>query len=289
MKIMILGSTGMIGHKIHQVLSRNKAFSLFNISKSQLNDETIILDLRDLDELHSVINYVKPNVVINAAGILIEDSELRPLDSVCLNAVLPLTLKHLSKELEFKLIQISTDCVFSGKNGPYSVSDIKDANSVYGRSKALGEVNDLSNLTIRTSVIGPDLSEDGQELFNWFMNQSGEVNGFSRSIWSGVTTLELAKCIEYSILEKISGFKHLSSGAPISKYELLCEMNKQSGKGLVVNKIGGPVSNKALLPDNNFFYSAPQNYKELLRDMISDIRKSDIYPHYFFFDSSRMQ
>jgi len=288
MKIMILGSTGMIGHKIHQVLSRNKAFSLFNISKSQLNDETIILDLRDIDELHSVINYVKPNVVINAAGILIEDSELRPLDSVCLNAVLPLTLKHLSKELEFKLIQISTDCVFSGKNGPYSVSDIKDANSVYGRTKALGEVNDLSNLTIRTSVIGPDLSEDGQELFNWFMNQSGEVNGFSRSIWSGVTTLELAKCIEYSILEKIRGFKHLSSGAPISKYELLCEMNKQSGKGLVVNKIGGPVSNKALLPDNNFFYSAPQNYKELLRDMISDIRKSDIYPHYFFFDSSRM-
>jgi len=288
MKIMILGSTGMIGHKIHQVLSRNKAFSLFNISKSQLNDETIILDLRDIDELHSVINYVKPNVVINAAGILIEDSELRPLDSVCLNAVLPLTLKHLSKELEFKLIQISTDCVFSGKNGPYSVSDIKDANSVYGGTKALGEVNDLSNLTIRTSVIGPDLSEDGQELFNWFMNQSGEVNGFSRSIWSGVTTLELAKCIEYSILEKIRGFKHLSSGAPISKYELLCEMNKQSGKGLVVNKIGGPVSNKALLPDNNFFYSAPQNYKELLRDMISDIRKSDIYPHYFFFDSSRM-
>ena len=289
MKIMILGSTGMIGHKIHQVLSRNKALSLFNISKSQLNHETIILDLRNLDKLQSVVNCVKPDVVINAAGILIEDSKLRPLDSVCLNAVLPLTLSRLSNELEFKLIQISTDCVFSGKNGPYSVSDIKDADSIYGRTKALGEVNDSSNLTIRTSVIGPDLSEDGQELFNWFMNQSGEVNGFSRSIWSGVTTLELAKCIEYCIFEKIRGFKHLTSGSPISKYDLLKELNKQSGKDLVVNEIDGPVSNKALLSDNDFFYSAPQNYEELVRDFISDICESNIYPHYIFSDSSRVQ
>lgn len=289
MKIFILGSTGMIGHKIHQVLSRNKALRLFNISKSQLNNETIILDLRDLDELQSVINNIKPDVIINAAGILIEDSELRPLDSVCLNAVLPLTLGRLSKELEFKLIQISTDCVFSGNNGPYSISDIKDANSIYGRTKALGEVNDSSNLTIRTSVIGPDLSEDGKELFNWFMNQSGEVNGFSRSIWSGVTTLELAKCIEYCIVEKIRGFKHLTFGSPISKYELLKEMNKQSGKGLIINEVDGPISNKVLLPDNDFFYAAPQNYGELVSNMITDIRGSGIYPHYIFSNSSCVQ
>lgn len=289
MKVMILGSTGMIGHKIHQVLSRNKSISLFNISKSLLNEETILLDLRDFDELQSVINHIKPHVVINAAGILIEDSELSPLDSVCLNAVLPLKLSHLSKELKFKLIQISTDCVFSGKNGPYLASDIKDADSTYGRTKALGEIIDSSNLTIRTSVIGPDLSEDGRELFNWFMNQSGEVNGFSCSIWSGVSTLELAKCIEYCIFKKIVGLKHLTSGSPISKYDLLKELKKQSGKELVVNKIDGPVSNKVLLPDNNFFYSAPQNYEEIVRNMIYDIRKSDIYPHYNLSYSSSLQ
>jgi dTDP-4-dehydrorhamnose reductase len=153
----------------------------------------------------------------------------------------------------------------------------------------LGEVNDSSNLTIRTSVIGPDLSEDGQELFNWFMKQTGKVNGFSKSIWSGVTTLELAKCIEYCIFKKIRGLKHLTSGSPISKHELLKEMNKQSGKDLVVNEIGGPDSNKALLPDNDFFYSAPQNYGELVREMFSDIRVSEIYPHYIFSNTSRVQ
>ena len=189
MKIMILGSTGMIGHKIHQVLSCNRALSLFNISKSPLNHETMILDFRNLDELQSVILKIKPDIVVNAAGILIEESELRPLEAVHLNAALPLTLNDLSKKLKFKLIHISTDCVFSGNSGPYSVSDIKDANNIYGRTKALGEVHEKSNLTIRTSVIGPDLKSDGKELFSWFMNQSGSVNGFCRSIWSGVTTL----------------------------------------------------------------------------------------------------
>ena len=280
MKIMILGSTGMIGHKIHQVLSRNKVLSLFNISKSQLNHETIILDLRNLDELQSVMQKIKPDIIVNAAGILIEDSELRPLESVYLNAVLPLTLSDLSKKLEFKLIQISTDCVFSGKSGPYSVSDIKDANSIYGRTKALGEVHEKSNLTIRTSVIGPDLKSDGKELFNWFMNQSGAVNGFCRSIWSGVTTLELAKCVEYCIFNKIIGFKHLTSGTAISKYDLLKTINQQSGKGLVVKRVDGPVSNKVLLAENSFFYTEPQNYCLLIKNMIADICDSKIYPHY---------
>jgi dTDP-4-dehydrorhamnose reductase len=282
MKIMILGSTGMIGHKIHQVLSRNKAISLFNISKSQLNDETIILDLQHLDELQHAIQNIKPDVVVNAAGILIEESELSPLESVYLNAVLPLTLSDLSKELGFKLIQISTDCVFSGKSGPYSVYDIRDADSIYGRTKALGEVYEMSNLTIRTSVIGPDLRSDGKELFNWFMNQSGEVNGFCRSMWSGVTTLELAKCVEYCIFNEITGFKHLTSGTTISKYDLLKEMNQQSGKELVVKRVDGPISNKVLLAEDSFFYSEPQSYSVLVKNMISDICESTIYPHYEF-------
>lgn len=280
MKIMILGSTGMIGHKIHQVLSLNRTLSLFNISKSKLNHETIILDFRNLDELQSVILMIKPDIVVNAAGILIEESELRPLEAVHLNAALPLSLNDLSKKLKFKLIHISTDCVFSGNSGPYSESDIKDANNIYGRTKALGEVHDKSNLTIRTSVIGPDLKSDGKELFSWFMNQSGTVNGFCRSIWSGVTTLELAKCVEYCIFNEITGFKHLTSGTAISKYDLLKMINQQSGKRLVVKRVDGPVSNKVLLTESSFFYSEPQSYCLLIKNMINDIRDSSIYPHY---------
>jgi dTDP-4-dehydrorhamnose reductase len=282
MKILILGSTGMIGHKIHQVLSRNKSLRLFNISKSQLNDETIMLDLRNFDDLQSTIQMIKPDVVVNAAGILIEESELKPIDSIQLNAILPLRLSDLSNAFGFKLIQISTDCVFSGKNGPYSVSDVKDASSIYGRAKALGEVYDVSNLTIRTSVIGPDLGADGKELFNWFMNQSGEINGFCKSMWSGVTTLELAKCVEYCILNGIIGLNHLTSGTSISKHDLLKLMNQQCGKELEINRVDGPINNKVLLAENYFFYTSPQSYSELLTNMIADICESKIYSHYEF-------
>ena len=280
MNILILGSTGMIGHKIYQVLLRNKAFKLFNISKSQLNDETIILDLRNFGELRSTIQNIKPDIVVNAAGILIEESELKPIDSVQLNSLLPLRLSDLSKELGFKLMQISTDCVFSGRSGPYLVSDVKDANSIYGRTKALGEVCDDPNLIIRTSVIGPDLGSDGKELFNWFMNQSGEINGFSKSIWSGVTTLELAEYVEYCILNEIIGLNHLTSGTSISKYDLLKIMNKLSGKKLRINRVDGPINNKVLLAERSFFYTRPQSYSELLKKMIVDICESKIYPHY---------
>ena len=282
MKILILGSTGMIGHKIYQVLSRNKVLRLSNISRSKLNNETVILDLRNLDELRSAIQNIKPDVVVNAAGILIKDSELRPLDSVQLNAVLPLTLSRLSKKLGFKLIQISTDCVFSGKSGPYSVSDVKDASCIYGRTKALGEVYDECNLTIRTSVIGPDLGSDGVELFTWFMNQSGQINGFSKSMWSGVTTLELAKCIEYCILNEIVGLNHLTSGTSISKYDLLNILNQQCGKKLDINNVDGPINNKTLLAENSFFYTKPQSYSRLIEKMIADICESKCYPHYNF-------
>ena len=282
MKTLILGSTGMIGHKIYQVLSRNKALKLHNISRSCFNDETIILDLRDLDALRFALLKIKPDVVINAAGILIDDSELSPLDSVQLNAALPLTLNVLSKKFGFKLIQISTDCVFSGINGPYSVADVKDSRTIYGRTKGLGEVDDECNLTIRTSVIGPDLSSDGKELFAWFMNQSTTINGFAKSMWSGVTTLELAKCVEHCIINEITGLNHLSSGTSISKYDLLHIMNEQCDRKLNINRVDEPINNKVLLVENSFFYTQPQDYNEVLEKMIDDIFESKCYAHYNF-------
>lgn len=280
MKVLVLGSTGMIGHKIHQVLSCNKGLKLFNISKSKLNNETIILDLRKLDLLRPTLQKIKPDVVVNAAGILIEDSELNALNSVKLNALLPLALSTLSKELKFRLIQISTDCVFSGNNGPYRVLDAKEAYSVYGKTKSLGEVFRDENLTIRTSVIGPDLKWDGKELFNWFMSQKGIIDGYTRSIWSGVTTLELAKCIESCVANDAVGLHHLSSGTSISKYNLLKIINEEFGNRVSINAVDGPVNNKVLINDDAFFYEEPQDYKDLIKSMKADIFLSKLYPHY---------
>jgi len=282
LKILILGSTGMIGHKIFQVLSKNRNFQLFNASRSILNTDTKIVDLSDMSQVEGLLEDVKPDVVVNAAGLLIEKSESQPLDAVLLNAVLPLSLNSFSKKLGFRLIQISTDCVFSGDCGPYQVSDIKDAKTVYGRAKALGEIIDLTNLTIRTSVIGPDLKIDGKELFNWFMRQSGSVQGFCKSIWSGVTTLELAKCIEYCIVYKVGGIHHLSSREAISKYDLLSLLNDFSMNVVNLEKVDGPVTNKVLLPDNNVVFPINKSYRVLVEEMVNDIVDTQQYPHYRF-------
>ena len=149
LNIIVLGSTGMIGHKICEVICKNNNFRIFNVSRSRLSDDTKIIDLRNFKKVEALLNDISPDIVINAAGILIEDSKNNPLDAVLLNTVLPLSLNELSKKLKFKLIQISTDCVFSGDNGPYNISDIKDAKTTYGKTKSLGEIYDNNNLTIK--------------------------------------------------------------------------------------------------------------------------------------------
>lgn len=282
LNIIVLGSTGMIGHKICEVICKNNNFRIFNVSRSRLSDDTKIIDLRNFKKVEALLNDISPDIVINAAGILIEDSKNTPLDAVLLNTVLPLSLNKLSKKLKFKLIQISTDCVFSGDNGPYNISDIKDAKTTYGKTKSLGEIYDNNNLTIRTSVIGPDLKKNGKELFNWFMNQSGRVNGFSKSIWSGVTTLELARCIEKSIINNSVGIKHLSSKKSISKYDLLSIIKNYLPHTTYLNKIDGPITNKVLINRKNSIYSVDKSYEKLIEEMIIDIMKNGQYAHYKF-------
>ena len=272
----------MIGHKIFQVLSKNRNLQIFNASRSRLNTDTKIVDLSDMSQVEGLLEDVKPDVVVNTAGLLIEESESKPLDAVLLNAVLPLSLNSFSKKLDFRLIQISTDCVFSGDHGPYQVSDINDAKTIYGRTKALGEIIDRTNLTIRTSVIGPDLKVDGKELFNWFMHQSGNVRGFCKSIWSGVTTLELAKCIENCILYNVEGIHHLSSREAISKYDLLSLLNNFSTNEVNLEKTDGPVTNKVLLKNDEAVFSVNKSYRVLIEEMVSDIIDTQQYPHYRF-------
>src|SRR5690606_24943808 len=121
------------------------------------------------------------------------------------------------EELGSKLIHISTDCVFSGNRGAYTEDDFCDANDTYGRSKALGELNNDRDLTIRTSIIGPELKTNGEGLLHWFLNQSTPVNGFTEAYWGGVTTLELAKAIKTALMSDLKGIVNLTNGESISK------------------------------------------------------------------------
>ena len=100
---------------------------------------------------------------------------------------------------------MSTDCVFSGKTGGYDESSLRDGETFYDRSKALGELENQKDLTFRNSIIGPDLNEEGIGLFNWFMKQTGEINGYTKAMWTGVTTLTLAKAMESAVQQGLTG------------------------------------------------------------------------------------
>ena len=150
-------------------------------------------------------------------------SEDNPDLAILLNAYLPHFIEKITKDTKTKIIHISTDCVFSGKKGDYKENDLTDGSGFYAQSKALGEIINDKDLTIRTSIIGPELNLEGVGLFNWFIKQNGQIYGYANAYWSGITTLELAKNIADIILNKtsVSGLLHLTNNYKISKHQLL--------------------------------------------------------------------
>ncbi len=282
-KVLILGSSGLIGHQVHNYLSDNSDFNLFNIAHSKkLNNETILLDARNERKLFNEIKFIQPNYIINCIGILINGSLNDPENAIFLNAYLPHRLSTLATEINSKLIHMSTDCVFSGNdNKPYVESDEKDGIGVYSKTKSLGELGSTNHLTIRTSVIGPELTNRSEELFNWFMSQSGDINGFNKSIWSGVTTLELAKSIKWFIENNTSGLYQLSNGLSISKYELLMLINENTNKRNTIHKIDGIFSDKSFIDTRKEINYALPGYSQMISEMVLSIKNNrSLYKHY---------
>ena len=170
----------MLGHVLLKKLNGSKAFEVYDITRNK--EERINnfdCDVTNFSSLFEIIKEIKPNVIINCVGVLINGSNSNPSNAILLNALLPHKLVEFSKIIGAKLIHISTDCVFDGSKGSYIETDIKTAQDIYGLSKSLGEINDSENLTLRTSIIGPELKNNGEGLFSWFINQKGEVNGFA--------------------------------------------------------------------------------------------------------------
>ena len=219
---MILGGVGMLGHVLLNKLNESKAFQVYDITRNK--EERINnfeCDLTNFNSLFEIIKEIKPKYIVNCIGVLIKGSIKDPSNAILINSLLPHKLAKYSKTVGSKLIHISTDCVFDGSKGNYIETDNKTAQDTYGLSKSLGEIIDDKNLTLRTSIIGPELKNNGEGLFSWFINQKGEVNGFTESIWGGLTTLELAEVIIKSINENYTGLVHVTNGKPISKFDLL--------------------------------------------------------------------
>jgi dTDP-4-dehydrorhamnose reductase len=221
-KVLILGSTGMLGHVVFNYFNQIDKYETYDIVyRNKFRNESIICDITDVTELKVIINRIKPDYIINCIGILIKGSTINPANAIFINSYFPHLLVQLADELNSKVIHISTDCVFSGKKGGYKETDFRDADDVYGRSKALGEIFSERHLTLRTSIIGPEVRLVGEGLFHWFMNQTSEISGFTEAYWGGVTTLQLSKNIEQSIQQNYTGLLHVTNGQRISKFDLI--------------------------------------------------------------------
>lgn len=264
-KILLFGSTGMAGHIMYYYLKNTQKYNITNVVfRTKLTEDSIVVNVANTEAVIEVVNTVHPDLIINCIGVLVKDSKEHPDNAILINAYFPNLLKKLADEIGAKLIHISTDCVFSGKKGCYTEEDFRDADDTYGRSKALGEIVNEKDLTIRTSIIGPELKKDGEGLFHWFMQQSGEINGYTKAIWGGVTTLQLAKAIDFAIEKNTCGLVQLSNGVGISKYDLLC-LFKEIWRKEDVNILSCDLYSvdKSIARSKRFNYIVPA-YKEML-------------------------
>jgi dTDP-4-dehydrorhamnose reductase len=238
---MVLGVSGMLGNAAYRVLSANPELSVYGTARSEGSRkffsealaEKIILgvDVESQDSLIKAFGAIRPDVVINCVGLVKQLADANdPLQAVPINTLLPHRLAALCKATGARLVHISTDCVFSGEKGGYRESDFPDAYDLYGRSKLLGEVDYPHAITLRTSIIGRELSGH-RSLVGWFLAQQGTVQGFTGAIFSGLPTMELARVINEYVLPRpdLHGLYHVAT-QPINKYDLLKLVAKTYGK-----------------------------------------------------------
>ena len=244
--------------------------------------ESVVGDARDAALVREVVGANRFDSVINCVGLLNQFAERRKADAAYLNAYFPHYLAELTEGTATQVIQMSTDCVFSGKRGQYTEDDFRDGPTFYDRSKALGELEDDKNITLRTSIVGPDIKPDGIGLLNWFMKQNGEIEGYTRAIWTGQTTLQLAKTMEAAASEKAHGLFNIVPDDSISKYDLLALFNRYLRKDEVrILPSGKNSADKSLKRTKRTFDYEIPDYERMVSEL-TDWMKAHrtLYPHY---------
>lgn len=272
--ILVLGSSGMLGHVVTKYFEE-RSYDVYNLShRIKINERTEIMDVTNFSEFDKYLNKLKVDVIVNCIGILNEDAENNPDKAILLNSYLPRFLEKKYMNTKVKIIQISTDCVFSGKTGNYTEDSFRDGDSIYARTKTLGEINNNKDLTIRTSIIGPDINEDGIGLFHWFMNQKGTIYGFKNAYWTGVTTIELAKGIEKLIKNDVAGLYHFVPNEKISKYNLLNIIAEIFNRNITIIPKEDYYVDKSLINTRTDFKYVIPTYREMIEEMKSWIDKN---------------
>ena len=280
-RILILGSSGMLGHKVKDYLINESNYKVYDISRGKNKDKySLFCDIYDSQKLNELIKEIRPDILVNCIGVLIKGSQ-DIKNATYVNAKFPHYLKKIALRYNFKLIHISTDCVFSGTIGKYKENDKRDGFGTYAETKKFGEIIDDSNLTLRTSIVGPELKPDGEGLLNWFMSQENDVNGYLNSIWSGVSTLELSKSIKWAIDADVNGLYHITNNSSISKFELLRLFKKYTKKNIGIIPFDNERIDKSLLDTRNLIDYEIPSYEQIVKDLVCDLKKNiKKYPHY---------
>lgn len=275
----------MAGHVIFNYFnSLPEKYEVFGVARNIDADKSVFsLDVSDTEMLKNIITQGNFDAVINCIGILNKDAEDHPDKAVWFNSFFPHFLEAVTKNLATRVVHISTDCVFSGKDhGGYTEDSFKNGIGYYAQSKALGEIVNNKDITLRTSIIGPELNPDGIGLLHWFLTQpeSAELSGFSEVFWSGITTLELAKVIEDVLENNVTGLKVISR-EKIDKYSLLLLFNKIFREDrLSINSSSDYKSDKSLISiRTDYVYHVPE-YEKMLLDLKNVMLQNPLYNHY---------
>ncbi len=277
-KFLILGANGMVGHLISIYLIES-GYDVSTLTRRPFPyGKNIVLEASDFISLKRIILNSNFDFIINSIGVLNDKAEKNKSLAVQINSLLPLFLMEITSNTNTKIIHLSTDCVFSGNSEYYLENSIKDGQSFYDKTKALGEIINNKDITFRNSIVGPDISENGIGLLNWFLKQTDPIFGYSNVLWNGVTSLELSKAIVHFSENNYSGIYHLVNNEPISKLNLLRLFNKYF-RNNEVTIIDSPnkISNKVLKNTRtDVDYNVP-DYDRMIYELSLWFKNHNIY------------
>jgi dTDP-4-dehydrorhamnose reductase len=291
LKVLILGATGMLGHALFSLLSGRPEYTVFATVRGTEGLDRWFppgllqrirggVDAEGFDTVMGVLEEIRPDAVVNCVGVVKQlPSAKDPIATITVNALFPHLLARACGETGMRMIHISTDCVFAGEKGNYIESDLPDATDLYGRTKLLGEVDSPPCVTLRTSIVGHELS-GRHGLIEWFLAQEGSVRGFARAVFSGFPTVELAGIVAERVIpnEELAGLYHVSS-EPVSKYELLRLVKEQYGKRIRIERDEEYACDRSL--DSSRFREAtgyqPPPWPVMVSRMHADFLRSPLY------------
>lgn len=269
MKILVLGARGMAGHMITKYMVK-RGYDVRTMARAGADYN---FDVENQNQVHDFfINF--PNsfdYVINCIGLLVKNSIDRPDSAAIINSWFPHYVERKLKDTKTRLIHLSTDCVYDGKDGPYKENAPHTELNAYGRSKSLGEINNDKDITMRMSIIGTEIRSNGVSLINWILNsKETELNGWVDHYWNGITTLQLAKSIDlYMSNPVISGiYNVVNNDVNIDKYNLVKKIVQHWGLNKTVKKTTGPSpANKILVDTRQTFNFMIPDYDTQLEEL----------------------